>query len=727
MSNRKKIAACLAATALAAALLAPGLAQADFGLKSFSATATNEDGSIDTQAGSHPYEYTVSFEFNQDAKEAVEGNFSQLTLDLPAGLVGNPQALPQCKRADFVFNFGTNCPGDTQVGLAVLHISQGALEPRLGVYNLTPDPGAAATLGVTILSNNSFQDASVRSGSDFGVRISDLTIPTSYEIQSVSEHIWGLPMDGSHDTQRYCPSPVSPEFPPSSGCESDAPLDSFLTLPTRCGEPLETTLRVSSLQEPGNLQEATVLSTDEAEEPVGLSGCNALQFEPKITSQPTTNLADSPSGLDFNLHQPQPPALAQSAAQTGRCGVGSWVEGSFSPDTFAFRWLRNGVPIPGASAATYAVKAADAGTALQCEVLASSKFFKSIGPGHALSAAVLVPPASGDAPTPGTPTVSFGAGAASCDPGAWEGAASFAYRWFKNGTEVPGRTESSYEIAPSEIPLALQCVALGTNPVATVAAISATVQSGSLGKNPPPNAVTPPRITVSDLAPPLGAAQLKDTTVTLPAGMTINPSAANGLEACSESEIGYQPSAGQIHFTEAPQSCPDASKLGTLEVSVPLLDHKLQGAVYTAKPYANPFGSLVAIYLAIENEHDGIVAKLAGKVSLDPQTGQLTTTFQESPQLPLEDVELHFFKGPRAPLKTPLACGKYTTTSSLVPWSTPEGETEHPSDSFQTTVAAGGSGACPASEAQAPNSPELLAPARSPPRRAPIAPSSSSS
>ena len=518
MKTRKQIAARLSLAALFVALLVPTAAQADFGLKNFSATATNEDGSIDTQAGSHPYEYTVSFEFNQDAEERVEGNLSQLIVDLPPGLVGNPQALPQCKRADFVFGFQTICPGETQVGLAVLHLNQGAIEPRLGVYNLTPSPGVPATLGVTIASNNSFQDASVRSGSDFGIRISDLTLPTTNEIQSVSEHIWGEPMSPSHFDDRYCPNPVNPELAQIAGCESNAKPFPFLSLPTSCGEPLQTTLRVNSLQEPDNLQEATVLSVDEAEEPVGLSGCNHLEYEPSIEAQPTTNLADSPTGLEFNLHQPQ---------------------------------------------------------------------------------------------------------------------------------------------------------------------------------NPDPEG--------------LSTAHLKDTTVTLPQGLAINPSVANGLDACSEAQIGYAPSGGQIHFTEAPQSCPDASKLGTLEVSVPLLDHKLEGAVYAAKPFQNPFGSLVALYLAIENERDGIVAKLAGKVVPDPQTGQLTTTFTESPQLPLEDVELHFFNGPRAALKTPLACGKYTTTSSLVPWSTPEGETEHPTDSFQITVPAGGSGACPASEAGAPNSPSFSA------------------
>jgi hypothetical protein len=705
--NRKNIAACLALAALLAALLGPSAAQADFGLKSFSVAATNEDGSIDTQAGSHPYEYTVSFEFNQDAEERVEGNASQLILDLPPGLVGNPQALPQCKRADFVFNLTPACPGDTQVGLADLKANRGGIIGHLPVYNLTPSPGVPATLGVTIASNNSFQDASVRSGSDFGIRISDLTLPTGTEIQSVSEHIWGLPMDGSHDAERYCPNPISPELAQIAGCESNAPLDSFLTLPARCGEPLETTIKVSSLQEPGNVQEATTLSTNEAEEPVGLDGCNALQFEPKITSQPTTNLADSPTGLDFNLHQPQPPALVQSASQTGRCSIGSWN----SADRFVFRWLRNGAQIPGATSANYAVKPADAGSALQCEVLASSVFHDSVGPGHALSVPVLIAPASAGAPLSGKPgpAVSLGSSAASCDPGAWDGALSFAYRWFKNGDEVPGQTESTYQLTPGDFPLALQCEVLGTNPVATVGAFSAVANSNPPVKGVPPSPVTLPQITVNNLAPPLGAAHLKDATVTLPQGLVINPSVANGLGACSESEIGYAPKGGQTHFTEAPQSCPDASKLGTLEVSVPLLDHKLQGAVYAATPFQNPFGSLIALYLAIENKNDGIVAKLAGKVTPDPQTGQLTTTFTESPQLPLEDVDLHFFKGPEAALKTPLACGKYTTSSSLVPWSTPEGETEHPSDSFQTSVPASGSGACPSSEAGAPNNPSFSA------------------
>ena len=46
---------------------------------------------------------------------------------------------------------------------------------------------------------------------------------------------------------------------------------------------------------------------------------------------------------------------------------------------------------------------------------------------------------------------------------------------------------------------------------------------------------------------------------------------------------------------------------------------------------------------------DGIVAKLAGKVEPDPATGRLTAVFTENPQLPIEDIELHFFDGAGAP------------------------------------------------------------------------------
>ena len=194
----------------------------------------------------------------------------------------------------------------------------------------------------------------------------------------------------------------------------------------------------------------------------------------------------------------------------------------------------------------------------------------------------------------------------------------------------------------------------------------------------------------------LSTANLKDVEVTLPPGVALNPSAGNGLGACTNAEIGYQPFAGKIRFTEAPQTCPDSAKLGTLEVNTPLLDEKLPGTIYLAKPFENPFGNLTAIYLAVESPKLGIIVKLAGKVELDPQTGQVTATFSENPELPIEDIETHFFQGDRAALMTPLTCGSKTTAATLTPWSTPEGADAHLTSSFETDAS------CFASEGAAP-------------------------
>jgi hypothetical protein len=204
---------------------------------------------------------------------------------------------------------------------------------------------------------------------------------------------------------------------------------------------------------------------------------------------------------------------------------------------------------------------------------------------------------------------------------------------------------------------------------------------------------------------PLSTANLKDAAVALPAGLALNPSAGNGLASCSPAQIGLKTPVGQAaptHFNEVLGGCPAASKLGTVEVDTPVLENPLLGSVYVATPFANPFSSLLAIYLAVEDERTGVVAKLPGLVEANPTTGQLTVTFRENPELPIEDVKLNLFNGPRAALTSPLACGSHTTTSDLTPWTTPEGADAHPSSTFQTQVAAAGSGACPGSEAEAP-------------------------
>jgi hypothetical protein len=162
---------------------------------------------------------------------------------------------------------------------------------------------------------------------------------------------------------------------------------------------------------------------------------------------------------------------------------------------------------------------------------------------------------------------------------------------------------------------------------------------------------------------PLGLADsnVKETTVTLPAGIGLNPAGADGLSACATSQIALD--------SPAEQTCPESSKVGTLEIKTPLLPNPLVGAAYLASQNANPFGSLLALYLVAKDPVSGVLVKLAGEVKADFQTGQLVSTFKETPQLPFEDLTLRFFGGSRAPLGTPALCGSYATTASIAPWS----------------------------------------------------------
>lgn len=203
--------------------------------------------------------------------------------------------------------------------------------------------------------------------------------------------------------------------------------------------------------------------------------------------------------------------------------------------------------------------------------------------------------------------------------------------------------------------------------------------------------------------------ELKRAVVRFPEGLSLNPSSANGLAACTEAEIGYRgngfPMPSPIRFTEARPNCPDASKLGSVEIDSPLLDNPLAGTLYLAAQEENPFGSLIAVYLVVDDPISGVILKLPGEVTPDPQTGQLTATFDNNPQLPFEDLRLNIRGGgPRSQFATPEVCGTYSTTGTWTPWSAPEsGPPAQTADSF--TVSAG----CSASAGTRPFAPSFEA------------------
>jgi hypothetical protein len=159
----------------------------------------------------------------------------------------------------------------------------------------------------------------------------------------------------------------------------------------------------------------------------------------------------------------------------------------------------------------------------------------------------------------------------------------------------------------------------------------------------------------------IAQANLNNAIVTFPEGMSLNPAAAAGLNGCSLAEIKMK--------SNDPEECPLSSRIGTVEVETPLLRETLTGSVYLAKQNDNPFNSAFGIYMSFSSARDGVRVKVAGKLTPDPVTGQLVSSFTENPEWPFSRLNLKFNSGPRAPLVNPTRCGTYAIHTELSPWS----------------------------------------------------------
>jgi hypothetical protein len=159
----------------------------------------------------------------------------------------------------------------------------------------------------------------------------------------------------------------------------------------------------------------------------------------------------------------------------------------------------------------------------------------------------------------------------------------------------------------------------------------------------------------------IATSHLKKGVVELPDGMTLDPSAANGLTSCSLAQIKLK--------SNLVDECPNSSSIGTVTVTTPLLDESLQGNVHLATPFDNPFNSLFAIYFVIDNAERGIRIKLAGRTDVD-STGKITTTFDDQPQLPFDHLYVNLHTPNGGPLSSP-DCGTHSVKATFYPWARP--------------------------------------------------------
>jgi hypothetical protein len=197
------------------------------------------------------------------------------------------------------------------------------------------------------------------------------------------------------------------------------------------------------------------------------------------------------------------------------------------------------------------------------------------------------------------------------------------------------------------------------------------------------------------ISPIQAASQVKRAVVTLPAGMTINPSLGAGLGVCTLAQYAAE-SAGSA----ASAGCPNQSKIGQMTVASPLFEEPIEGGMFLAAPddpraggAENPFGALLALYLIAKDPERGIVVKLAGQVDLNPANGRIVASFDNLPQLPYTELAIRFRDGQRSPLASPHACGAYEARIDLNPWLDPA-RTYRTASAFELSSGLGG-GPCP--------------------------------
>jgi hypothetical protein len=201
----------------------------------------------------------------------------------------------------------------------------------------------------------------------------------------------------------------------------------------------------------------------------------------------------------------------------------------------------------------------------------------------------------------------------------------------------------------------------------------------------------------------LATPPVKSTVITLPDGMSFSPSFADGLQSCTMEQFGISPEGTP---NENPVACPDASRIGEVRLSTPLLPEVAEGSMFLARQGENPFGTLFALYLTVhDTEERGVLLKIPGRIDVDPDSGQITASFDRLPQFPFDDFTLKFRSGPRAPLVNPPTCGTHEISVRVASYAQPNAPVDA-SNSYRVSEGPGGGG-CESEQARLPFAPKF--------------------
>ena len=310
-----------------------------FGFSNLDTWITNADGTTDTQAGSHPYDMTVAWSLNTTSSNGktkelgqaspgslypevpIGGELRNINVNVPAGIVGDPDAVPRCTRLALdASDYG--CPVASQVGFDRADIEGLGLLVNSPVYNMVPPPGIAAQFAFDLIGVTVFLDAGVRTGGDNGITVHVNDVPER-NITFNSTTLWGTPAESSHDMQREGVESTGEVCGPGNGndCPAGVAPKPFLTLPTSCQGPQEVTAEALGTWEDESLLAplGRTMTQDSEGHPVGFTGCERLQpFKPEVSIAPDTTYADTPAGLSVDVRLPQglnPEGLATPGLQ----------------------------------------------------------------------------------------------------------------------------------------------------------------------------------------------------------------------------------------------------------------------------------------------------------------------------------------------------------------------------------------------------------------------------